>query len=63
MKIVEPLRTIASISEELNLPAWKLNRAAKQGVFPTYTLLNTRRLARLSEVTAAIEATRQGGGI
>jgi hypothetical protein len=62
MKYVEPLRTVASASKELNLPVWKLNRAAKQGVFPTYSLLNARRLVKLSEVIAAIEASRQGGG-
>ena len=62
MKFAEQLRTIASISKELGLPAWKLSRAAKHGVFPTYRLLNTRRLVKLSEVLAAIEASRQDGG-
>jgi hypothetical protein len=62
MKSVEPLRTIASISKELNLPTWKLSRAAAQGVFPTYRLLNSRRLVKLSEVLAAVEASRRGGG-
>ena len=62
MDFVEPLRTIASVAKELNLPPWKLRRAAKQGVFPTYTLLNSRRLVKLSEVVAAIEASRRVGG-
>jgi hypothetical protein len=58
MEFVEPLRTIAWVSKELNRPTWKLRRAAKQGLIPTYRLLNSRRLVKLSEVLAAIEASR-----
>lgn len=57
----EPLITIKAAAEALGLPAWKLGRAAKQGTFAIYCVLNTRKLVRLSEVIAAIEATRQGG--
>lgn len=62
MEAIEGLRTITSVAKELNLPAWKLSRAAKQGLFPTYQILNSRRLVKLSEVIATIEASRQGGG-
>jgi hypothetical protein len=58
----EKLVPVKDAAEALGLPTWKLRRAAKQGAFPTYTLLNSRRLVRLSEVIAAIEASRQGGG-
>jgi hypothetical protein len=59
----EKLITIKSAADALGIPAWKLSRAAAQGVFPTYRLLNSRRLVKLSEVTAAIENSRQGGGV
>jgi hypothetical protein len=58
----EKLITVKAAAEALGLPTWKLSRAAAQGVFPTYRLLNSRRLVKLSEVLAAIEASRQGGG-
>jgi hypothetical protein len=57
----EPLITIKAAAEALSLPTWKLSRAAKRGTIPTYRILNTRRYVKLSEVVAAIEATRQGG--
>jgi hypothetical protein len=60
-RVPEPLLTLRSIAQELGLPIFKLTRAAKRGVFPTYRLLNKRKLARLSEVVAAIEASRSGG--
>jgi hypothetical protein len=58
----EKLITIKGAADTLGLSAWKLSRAAKQGLIPTYRLLNSRRLVKLSEVLAAIEASRQGGG-
>jgi len=60
--IPEKLITVKAAAEALDLPIWKLSRAAKHGVFPTYFLLNTRRYVKLSEVMACIEASRQGGG-
>jgi hypothetical protein len=57
----EPLITIKAAAEALGLPPWKLSRAAKHGTIPTYRVLNSRKLVKLSEVVAAIEATRQGG--
>jgi hypothetical protein len=57
----EKLITVKAAAEALGLPTWKLSRAAAQAVFPTYRLLNSRRLVKLSEVLAAIEASRRGG--
>lgn len=59
--VMEKLTTIPVTASKLGLPIWKLRRAAKLGLFPTYTVLNSRRLVKLSEVVAAIEASRQGG--
>lgn len=58
----EKLITVKAAADAVGLPTWKLSRAAKQGVFPIYSLLNSRRLVKLSEVIAAVEASRQGGG-
>ena len=55
---VEKLNTLKVAADALGVPVWKLNRAAKQNLFPTYRLLNSRRLVKLSEVVAAIEASR-----
>jgi hypothetical protein len=59
----ELLIPVKAAAAALGLPTWKLSRAAKRGIFPTYSLLNSRRLVKLSEVIVAIEASRQGGGI
>ncbi len=57
----EPLLTLKDIATRLGLPTFKVTRAASLGVFPTYFMLNKRKLARLSEVVAAIERSRVGG--
>ena len=58
----EPLLPINHAAAALGLHTWKLRRAIKAGLVPSYTLLNSRRLVRLSEVVAVIEASRAGGG-
>lgn len=57
----EPFLTIKDAAKRLGLPVFKLQRAARAGLFPTYRFLNGRILMRLSEVVASIEATRAGG--
>jgi hypothetical protein len=52
--------TFKEAAVELNLPYFKIQRAAKRGDIPTYRLLNSRPLVRLSEVTV-IEASKTGG--
>ncbi len=54
----ERLLPIADAAAALGLHTWKLRRAVKAGLVPSYTLLNSRRLVRLSEVVAVIEASR-----
>ena len=58
---IESFLTYAQVAERLGVPIFKVRRAARSGVFPTYTLYNGRRLVRLSEVIAVIEASRDGG--
>jgi hypothetical protein len=57
----EKLITLKAAAGALGLPVWKLRRAVAAGEIPSYTLLNTRRYVKLSEVVAAIEASCQGG--
>lgn len=57
----EKLLTYRATAEALGIPYFKIQRAARAKLFPTYRLLNGRRLLRLSEVIAAIDATRDGG--
>jgi excisionase family DNA binding protein len=52
----EKLYTIQEAAVLLNIYAWKIRRAVKQGLVPSYTLLNSRRLVRLSEVITAMNA-------
>jgi hypothetical protein len=58
---LEHLLTYEAAAGKLGLPIFKIRRAAKLGLFPTYSLLNGRKLVRLSEVNAAIERSRTGG--
>lgn len=57
----EPLVSLKYAAESLGLPYFKIQRAARDGLIPTYFVYNSRRLVRLSEVIAVINGTRQGG--
>lgn len=57
----EPLLTIRDAAEALGLHPWALRRAIKAGTVPGYTPFNSRTRVRLSEVLAAIEASKIGG--
>jgi hypothetical protein len=56
----EPFRTIKEASLALGVPPYSLRRAAKAGVFPVYRPFSSRWVVRLSEIEAAIEASRVG---
>jgi len=57
----EPLITLKQAADQLGLPYYKVQRAARSGLLPTYHLYNTRRLVRLSEVIEIVDASRKGG--
>lgn len=57
----EKFITLREVADTLGLPAFKLYRAVKRGDLPTYSIGNGRRLVRLSEVLAVVEASRAGG--
>jgi hypothetical protein len=51
--------TLKQAAAQLNLPYFKLQRAAKRGLFPVYKILNSRPLVRIVEVNTAIESSRR----
>jgi hypothetical protein len=57
----EPFFVMAEAAEILGVPYWKLQRAVKKGLVPSYRLLNSRPLVRLSEIVTAVERSRTGG--
>ncbi len=57
----EKLFTIAEAASALGVHTWALRRAIKRGEIPAYQPFNTRKLVRLSDVLAAIEASKMGG--
>ena len=59
----EKLLTFRATADSLGVPYYKVQRAARAGILPTYRLLNGRRLLKLSEVAAVIDATREGGAL
>jgi excisionase family DNA binding protein len=57
----EKLLTIHETAKILGCHYWQLRRAVRRGEIPSYSPFNSRRLLKLSEVVAVIEASRQGG--
>lgn len=57
----ERLLTIQHAANELGVHVWALRRAVKLGTIPAYQPFNGRKLVRLSEVVAAINASKTGG--
>ena len=57
----EKLLSYKEAARSLNVPYFKIQRAAKAGLIPTYRLYNSRRLVRMSEILAFINASKAGG--
>jgi hypothetical protein len=57
----EKLLTLRDAAAALGLHYWQLQRAVNRRVIPSYAPFNSRRLVKLSEIVAFIEASRQGG--
>jgi excisionase family DNA binding protein len=58
---VEQLLTIQQAAAVLGVHSWALRRAVKANTVPAYAPFNGRKLVRLSEVIAAINASKIGG--
>lgn len=57
----ERLLTIREAADIIGSHYWQLQRAVRRGDIPSYTPYNSRKLVKLSEVVAFINASRQGG--
>lgn len=58
---IEPFLTLQQAAKELGVHVWALRRAVKAGTIAAYAPFNGRKLVRLSEVVAAINASKIGG--
>lgn len=56
--MTERFHTLKEIAELTGFKYWLVVRCAKNGLFPTYTFGNGRKLALLSEVLAAVRGAQ-----
>lgn len=47
---LDRLRTFKDAASELGVPYFKIQRAARRGIIPTYSLMNSRRYVKLSDI-------------
>lgn len=57
----EKLRTIKEAADHVGAKDWQIRRAVGRGLIPYFTPFNSRKLVRLSDVLAVIEASKKGG--
>jgi hypothetical protein len=57
----EPPVPLSVAAEQLQQPIWKLRRAARAKIFPTYTLHDSKALCFVSDILAAIMRSNQEG--
>ena len=55
---VEHNLTMKQAAYKVGIPYWKIQRAAKSGLLPTYQLLNSRRYVRISDIERVLTASR-----
>ncbi|MEF2549409.1 hypothetical protein VQ045_19905 [Aurantimonas sp. E1-2-R+4] len=55
---IDGLLTFQEAAAALGLPYFKIQRAARSGVIPTYSLFNSRKYVKLSDIAEAMSATR-----
>jgi hypothetical protein len=51
---IDRLRTFKDAAEKLGIPYFKVQRAARRGLIPTYSLVNTRKYVRLRDILHAM---------
>lgn len=57
----EKLRTLKEAADHVGAKEWQLRRAVSRGLIPYFQPFNSRKLVRLSDVLAVIEASKKGG--
>ncbi|MBN8940637.1 MAG: hypothetical protein J0H01_14155 [Rhizobiales bacterium] len=53
---LDRLRTFKEAAEELRIPYFKIQRAARHGFIPTYSIFNNRKYVKLRDIVAAMSA-------
>lgn len=53
---LDQLRTFKDAAAALRLPYFKIQRAARAGIIPTYSLLNKRRYVKLRDILNLMSA-------
>jgi hypothetical protein len=56
---IERLVTLGEAAKTLGVPLFALRRASRNGDFPIYQIGNGRARVRISEIIAAIEASKK----
>ena len=54
---LDQLRTFRDAAEKLGIPYFKIQRAAKRGLIPTYSILNARRYVTLRDILSRMSST------
>lgn len=57
----EKLLTFQQVADLIGAKPWQIRRAVNRGLIPYFQPYNSRKLVRLSDVLAVIEASRKGG--
>lgn len=53
---LDQLRTFKDAAAALRIPYFKIQRAARAGIIPTYSLLNKRRYVKLRDILNLMSA-------
>jgi hypothetical protein len=53
---LDQLRTFRDAADRLGIPYFKVQRAAKRGLIPTYSILNARRYVTLRDILSRMSS-------
>jgi len=53
---LDQLRTYRDAADALRLPYFKIQRAARSGIIPTYSILNGRKYVKLRDIITLMSA-------
>lgn len=53
---LDKLRTFRDAAAALRIPYFKVQRAAQAGIIPTYSILNSRKYVKLSDILNLMSA-------
>lgn len=53
---LDKLRTFRDAATKLSVPYFKVQRAARAGIIPTYSLLNSRKYVKLRDILSLMSA-------